>query len=253
MRPTDCDDLYRDGRHYDRQHEGFVEDIPFYIEMARKYGGPVLELACGTGRITLPIAGEGITVTGVDVSEGMLAEARRKADESGVKVKFLRADCRNFALDTRFGLILLPFNSIAHLHNLSSIEGCLGCVRDHLKAGGRFILDMFNPRLEILLRDPAERYPVSEYADPDGRGKVVITENNVYDRASQVNRIKWYYRIGDGHEETTNELNMRVFFPQELDAMLHYNGFEIETKYGDFDKTPFTSDSIKQIPVCHIP
>ena len=252
MRPTDCDDLYRDGRHYDRQHEGFIEDIPFYVEMARKYGGPVLELACGTGRITLPIAEGGISITGLDISEGMLTEARRKADDRGLKVDFVRADCRDFALGTQFGLVLLAFNSIAHLHSLSSIGDCLRCVRDHLKPGGRFIVDIFNPRLEILLRDAAERYPVSEYADPDGRGKVVITENNVYDRASQVNRIKWYYRIGDSGEGTVNQLNMRIFFPQELDAVLHYNGFEIETKYGDFDKSPFGSGSVKQIAICRV-
>lgn len=250
MKPTDCDDIYWDGRHYDLQHEGFVEDIPFYLEQAKQYGDPVLELACGTGRITIPLAAEGIDIVGLDVSGRMLAHASKKAAERGVRVKWVEADCRHFTLGKRFNLIFLPFNSVAHLHDLASIEACFACVKEHLRPAGRFIIDIFNPRLDILLRDPSERYPVGEYTDPDGRGRVVITENNVYDPATQVNRIKWYSRVGDAGQETVAELNMRILFPQELDALLTYNGFDVESKYGDFDKSPFRSDSVKQIPVC---
>ena len=88
-----------------------------------------------------------------------------------------------------------------------------------------------------------------EYEDPDGNGTVVLTENNVYDRASQLNHIKWYFSIG-GRDVAVEELNMRVFYPQELDALLKYNGLPVEAKYGDYDESPFGSDSAKQSVVC---
>ncbi|KKM72502.1 hypothetical protein LCGC14_1419870 [marine sediment metagenome] len=91
---------------------------------------------------------------------------------------------------------------------------------------------------------------MSLFLNPNGKGTVTITENNVYDRASQVNRIKWYFKISNQPRESVYELNMRMFFPQELDALLRYNGFRIEAKYGDYDKTPFTSESPKQLIVC---
>lgn len=250
MKPVDSDELYREGRHYDLQHKDFVDDIPFYVKQAEVHGGSVLELACGTGRIAIPIAMRGFDITGLDVSEGMLKQAGTKAVTEGVDIKWVRADCRDFHLHRSFNLILLAFNSIAHLHELEDIEGCLACVKEHLEPAGRFILEIFNPRLDILIRDPSERYPAGEYPDPDGRGEVVITENNVYDRASQINMIKWYYRIDGCSEETVADLNMRIYYPQELDALLRYNGFTIGSKFGDFDESPFESDSLRQILVC---
>jgi SAM-dependent methyltransferase len=246
----DCADLYSDGRHYDHQNKDFTQDIPFYLRQIEKYGDPVLELACGTGRITIPIAEEGFRVTGLDVSEPMLSHAKRKAIEKGLDIEWVKADCRNFKLNKKFSLIFFPFNSIAHLHDLASLEACLSCVKEHLTSQGRFIIDIFNPSLDILVRDPTRRYPVAEYPDPDGRGTVVITGNNVYDTASQVNRIKWYYNIGDGSKEFVVENNMRILYPQELDALLHYNGFTIEAKFGSYDEMPFESTLPRQLVIC---
>jgi hypothetical protein len=74
-------------------------------------------------------------------------------------------------------------------------------------------------------------------------------ENNIYDAAHQINHVKWYYRIGE-QPEIVEDLNMRIFFPQELDALLHYNGLDIESKFGDFDETPFESNSVRQLFIC---
>jgi len=249
MKPVDCEDLYCDGRYYDLEHEDFSEDIPFYLAQIERFGEPVLELACGTGRITIPIAQKGIQISGLDISEAMLGRARQKAADQGVDVEWIKADCRTFKLAERFKLIIYPFNSIGHLHDLESIEACFTRVRNHLAEGGRFIIDIFNPRLDILRRDASRRYPVVEYTDPDGKGRVVVTENNVYDRASQINKVKWYYRIGDQGGEMVKSLNMRIFYPQELDSLLHYNGFQIKAKLGDYDGQPFETRSSKQIVV----
>jgi SAM-dependent methyltransferase len=249
MKDIDCGPLYFDGRHYDLQHAGITDDIPFYLTEADRWGGPVLELGCGTGRVSIPLAVKGFDVTGLDTSRPMLDHARKKARDANVSVRWVEGDCRDFDLGRKYSLVIFPFNALAHLHDHESTEACLACVSAHLETTGRFIVDIFNPRLDILLRDASERYPVAEYADPDGRGTVVITENNVYDSASQINRIKWYYRIGGGSRETVRELNMRIYYPQELNGLLRWNGFAIENKYGDCDRTPFSSASPRQIVV----
>ena len=249
MEPIDCEDIYNDGRHYDLENRDKVEDIPFYLKQIKKYGEPVLELACGTGRITIPVAEQRIQITGLDISEHMLSFAKKKAASKNVHIEWVQADCRNFNLDKKFALILLPFNSIAHIHSLESIESCFSSVKKHLKDSGRFIIDIFNPRLDILLRNPSKRYPVTEYPDPDGKGAVTVTENNIYDSATQINRIKWYFHTEKEKEEPVEELNMRIFFPQELDALLHYNGLEIESKFGNYDETPFKTSSPIQLVI----
>jgi len=81
MKPIDFNDLYWDGQHYDLQNRDYVNDIPFYLRKARQYSEPILELACGTGRITIPIAEQGIDITGLDISEPMISYAKKKAKE----------------------------------------------------------------------------------------------------------------------------------------------------------------------------
>lgn len=250
MRPIDCRNLYWDGRHYDLENEGIVNDILFFERQVERYGEPVLELACGTGRITIPLAEQGIQITGLDVSEPMLSHAQRKAMEKGVVVEWVKADCRDFTVDKKFNLIFFPFNSITHLPDVESLEACFSCVREHLAQNGRFIIDVFNPRFDILMRDSTRRYPVVSYSDPDGRGTITVTESNVYDAAEQMNRITWYYRVDEADEERIVSFALRMLFPQELDALLLYNGFSIEAKYGTYDETPFVSASPKQLVVC---
>jgi ubiquinone/menaquinone biosynthesis C-methylase UbiE len=249
MSQSDAEELLYDGRHYDLVNEDVVEDIPFFLRQAKKYGEPVLELACGTGRITIPLAEQGFQITGLDINDSMLAQARRKSTEKGLNIEWLKSDCRDFNLNRKFNLIFIPFNTLVHLLDLKSIESCFACARRHLADQGRFIVDVFNPRLEILIRDSSKRYPVAEYTDPDGRGEVVITENNVYEKATQINRLRWYYRFADQTDEIVQNVDMRIYYPQELDMLLHYNGFAIDAKYGNYDETPFVSTSPKQIVV----
>ena len=241
--------LLKDGRHYDLLNKGVIDDIPFYIRQIEKYSEPVLELASGTGRVTIPLAENGITMTGIDTSESMLPHAKTKANQKKVNIEWIKADCRDFKLNKKFNLIIFPFNTIAVLHDLKSTESCFSCVRNHLNGNGRFIIDFFNPRLDILTKDPNERDVIAKYPDPDGKGKILVAESHFYDAASQISRVKNYYLIGD-KEEVIVDFNMRIFYPQELDELLHYNGFTIEAKYGNYDESPFVSESPKQIIVC---
>lgn len=216
-----------------------------------KYGGPVLELACGTGRITIPIAKEGFDVTGIDISKEMLSVARRTAAVSKTKIHFKRADNRKFSLNRRFKVIYYPYNSVAHLYDLKSIFNCFSRVKKHLLPGGRFIFDIFNPNLNMLTRK-ASRPPVKKYSynELETGKKVVISENNFYDRKTQINHVRWHYDI-EG-KKIVAALNMRIYFPAELDGLLLSNGFTINHKYGDFDCSDFTSASPKQIYICSI-
>lgn len=244
-------DYYFDGRHYDSmiQSRNLYYDLHFYIKQAKTYREPVLELACGTGRITIPIAKEGISITGLDKSKSMLDQARRKVKEVGVQVKWIEGDMTDFNLDQNFSLIIIPGVSMNILSDIQKIESCLSCVKRHLRNNGRFIFDLFNPDLNILMRDPRKTYPAYEYIDPDGRGIITLTQTNFYDKSTQISTITFYYKIGE-KEIAKKELKLRMLFPQEIDAILHYNGLKIDNKYGNYNETPFSSDSNFQILVC---
>ena len=249
MKNSNNENLLRDGRHYDLLNKRVIDDIPFYIRQVKKYGDPVLELACGTGRVTIPLAESGINITGIDISESMLSHAQAKTKEKEVAIEWIKGDCRDFKLNKKFNLIMFPFNTIAILQELKSIESCFSSVRNHLHDNGRFIIDFFNPRLDILTKDQNERDVIAKYPDPDGKGNILVAESHFYDAASQISRVKNYYMIGD-QKEVAVDFNMRIFYPQELDALIRYNGFTIEAKYGNYDETPFVSESPKQLIVC---
>ncbi len=251
MKPNDSDKIYSDGRFFDLESGALANDIPFYLKQAAISGGPVLELGCGTGRVTIPMAEAGFEMTGLDISAPVLKQARIKAAAKNLDIRWIESDCRDFNLGTRFGTIIFPFNGIAHIHDRESHEALFERVRAHLKDTGHFIIDWFNPSLEILLRGNEQRHSCFEYDDPDGHGKVIVTEDNFYDRSTQINHIKWYYKIGNLPEEI-RELNMRIVYPQELDALFHYNGFEIVSKYGDHQESPFESSSRHQLIVSRL-
>jgi SAM-dependent methyltransferase len=265
--------LYRDGRHYDALNSFLVADIPFYVEQARRAAGlphppakdagrvghprgsgAVLELACGTGRLTIPIAQSGVGIVGLDLTPSMLAHARTKADAAGVKVEFVEGDCRSFELGRKFALIFMAFNSMQHLHDYESLAALFRNVRQHLAEGGRFVFDVFNPKIAILARAAGERHLEREYQDPDGKGPMGFEHSMVYDDATQVSHIQCYFvRRGTNGEELevrVEQLHLRSFFPQELDLLVRSQGFEMVEKFGNFERKPFGSGDPKQVVVC---
>jgi len=243
-------DIYEDARLYDAlgaQHFG-GSDLPYWQRQCARYGAPVLELACGSGRLTVPLAEAGTDIEGLDLSAPMLARAREKSEARGLSLSWHLGDAADFTLDRRFSFIFLPNNSVAHLLTWQDLLGCLACVRRHLAAGGRFALDYFNPSLALLTRAPGVPSPFAEVLHPDTGEAVSVTETSAYDAATQVNHIRWHWRYAGGRE-TVSDLPMRVYFPQELDALLSCAGLVVEEKYGDYDLSPFTSASKKQLIV----
>jgi SAM-dependent methyltransferase len=240
--------LYVDGRHYDRLFTP-SGDIEFFVDQARTLSGPTLDLACGTGRILQPVADAGFAATGIDLSPGMLAEARRKAQSGHSSVRYIQGDIRNFSVGERFALIFIAGNSICHLHDIDSFQACMACVRGHLAAGGRFIVDVYVPNLQFLQIDPEIRLPFSEYDDPDGSGRVVVTQTSRYDAITQIKSVRTFHKFPGETPEIEGSLELKMYFPQELQALLHYNGLRLVAAYGGYDKTRLTNTSAKQIYV----
>jgi 2-polyprenyl-3-methyl-5-hydroxy-6-metoxy-1,4-benzoquinol methylase len=241
--------LYYNRRHYNALHKNYTVDIPFYINQCRKYGGPVLELACGSGRVTIPIAKQGIEITGIDISSEMLITAVKSAADAGVKINFKKVDIRKFNFRKKFKTIIYPFNSIAHMYDLNSIAECFNRIKKHLLPNGRFIFDFFNTNVKLLTDEkpmrPVKRYFYKELVT--GK-KVVISENYSYDRKTQIKHIFRHFDI-EG-KKFVERLDMRIFFPQELDGLLFCHGFKIHNKYGNFDCSNFTSSSPRQVYIC---
>ena len=180
----------------------------------------------------------------------MLAYARTKAEAAGANLKWVEADCRQFALRRKFALIFMAFNSMQHLHDHASLAALFGNVRSHLAPGGRFIFDVFNPSIAILNRDYSQRFLERHYEDPDGRGTVAFEQTAIYDDAAQVNRITLYFSLPGKKHFRVEQLHLRCFFPQELDLLVRAHGFETEHKFGNFERKPFASGDMKQVVVC---
>jgi SAM-dependent methyltransferase len=243
-------DPIRDGRHYDALKA--QNDIPFYLSHAATACGAVLEIGCGTGRVTIPLAAAGVEITGLDVSASMLEEAKCKAPEQGITVRWVEADARFFDLGKQFAAILMPFNTLQFFRDVPSLTQVFDRVKCHLKEDGRFVFDVFNPQVSFLAADPAQRYERARYPDPYGRGEVVLEESREYLADRQIVRSTRYYRIGAQSDTPSSSLELRCFFPCELDLILEHHGFQLDRKYGDFDGTPFGSSSPKQICVCSV-
>lgn len=239
--------------HYDLRWRNFTADLSFWARQARRYSGSILDLACGTGRVSLYLARAGHRVTGIDRSEALLREARRKSLRLKLPVEWVNNDVRSFKLGKRFPLVIFPLNSISSLIEAKDLHSCFACVKRHLAPKGKFVIDSSNPRLESLLRDPQSRFPHSRYPAPSGQGTVEVTESTSYDASLQVNYIRLYHKIPREVSEFVEEAVARIYFPQELNTLLQYNGFVIDAKYGDYTEIPFDSQSPKQLIVCSVP
>lgn len=243
-------DLIYDANIYDGQNT-FLSDLQFYMKwLPKKEDAKILELCCGTGRLTLPIAKAGYNICGVDYTPSMLEQAEVKASEAGLDINFIEADIRTLNLPEKFDLIFIPFNSIHHLYMNEDLFKALKSVENHLKEGGLLLLDCFNPNIRYVVESEKQEQLIAEYTTSDGR-EVLIKQTMRYENATQINRIKWYYYI-NGEFHSIQNLDMRLFFPKELDSYLQWAGFDIIHKFGDFKEEAFNDNSEKQIYVLSV-
>lgn len=241
-------DLIYDANIYDGLNT-FLSDLQFYKKwLPKNKEAKILELCCGTGRLTVPIAKDGHNICGVDYTLSMLGQAKVKASEAGLEINFIEADIRSLNLQEKFDFIFIPFNSIHHLYKNEDLFKAFNGVKNHLKEGGLFLLDCFNPNIQYIVEGEKEQRKIAEYTTEDGRA-VLIKQTMRYESATQINRIEWHYFI-NGEFHSIQNLDMRLFFPQELDSYLEGVGFEIIHKFGSFEEERFENKSEKQIFVC---
>ena len=215
-------------------------------------GPRVLELACGTGRVALPLAQGGLTVTGLDLAPAMLAFAAARAATLGVDVRWVEADMTRFDLGERFDAVLIALNSLLLLHTRDALAGALGCVRAHLAPGGVFALSVLSPDPRTLARRPHHRLPLlaAPVHDPVADRPLTVDETVDYDHATQTTRGRLHFSYPDAPDFFVGDANLRMLWPRELDDLLHHQGFEVVRCEGDFEGTPFGSASLWQNIVC---
>ncbi|MFV0535893.1 MAG: class I SAM-dependent methyltransferase [Dysgonomonas sp.] len=240
-------DLIYDGNIYDGMNT-HIDDLLFYKRwLPQNNDAKILELCCGTGRLTIPIAEVGYDITGVDYTTSMISQAKVKAFNAGLEIDFIEADIRTLDLNKKYDFIFIPFNSIHHLYHNEDLLKTFNIVQNHLKDEGLFLLDCFNPNIQYIVAGEKEQKEIARYTTGDGR-EILIKQTMQYERKTQINRIEWYYFI-DGEFDSIQNLDMRLFFPQELDSYIEWAGFTVIHKFGGFGDQVFDDNSEKQIYV----
>ena len=208
---------------YDPWSVSVVEDVAFYLEEARRSGGPVLELGVGTGRVAIPIAADGIRVIGVDSSRGMLDVCARRAALAGVTLDLRVGDLCEPPVDELVPLVICPFRSLLHLHTDEERLRCLAAIRELLVPEGRFVFDVFTPGAEDIART---------------HDRWLEREPRIFERAvwDEQERTLTLTVRGDAGETTMALAWLPV---DEWRALLERAGFEVEACYGWFDRAPF--------------
>lgn len=240
---------YTDPAIYDAENPNFEPDGSFYLALAKQIGGPVLELGCGTGRVTIPLSQTGIDITGLDVVPGMLAWARSKAQH--LPIHWVEGDIRTFQLGRQFRLICATGGAFQMLLTRPDHEAALARIREHLAPEGSFAIDVVVPQPDWLGRRDEEQ-EWNTYVDGQGRS-IRVTGTDYYDPIHQVKHETIYRHWPT---ETGQPVRQRVrfafryIFPQEMEALLHYNGFAIVACYGDAQFNPPTSESGTLFYVC---
>jgi SAM-dependent methyltransferase len=209
---------------YDPWSTTVVEDVGFYLEEARRSGGPVLELGVGTGRIAVPIAAEGIRVLGVDSSRRMLEICARRAALAGVDVDLRVGDFREPPVTEHVPLVICPFRSLLHMHTDEDRRLVLTNANELLLPGGRFVFDVFTPGADDIAQTHdrwLEREPgIFERADWDSRARTLT--------------------LSVRGESGATTFTLAWLSPDEWRGLLNQAGYEVLGCYGWFDRRPYS-------------
>lgn len=242
---------FRDPILYDIEETYYDPDGPFIEALARETGGPLLDLACGTGRLAIPYAKFGYAVTGVDLALPMIEHARRKAADEGVAVRFVHGDARSMDLDGRFGLVYMTGNAFQAFLSPADQRAVLAAVRVHLAEDGIFVFGTRAP-IPAHLETCLEETIWNRYAAPDGRA-ITVSGYQRYDPATQVQHWttlrSWRTASGDSAVNVTR-IAIRYAESEELTALLRGSGFAVRSRYGSWLGEPYSGESESMIFVC---
>jgi SAM-dependent methyltransferase len=218
-------------------------DVPFWLALAEREGGPVVEWGAGTGRVAIPLARAGSDVTAVELSENMIEVGRKK----GTPIEWVRGDMRSVKLGRRYRLAVCAFNSLLCLLSPDDALAFLHNAREHLQPGGLLGIEVsaFSP--EELVDPPGGPQLRHDFTRelPDGRLDRLSVSR--YDAALQLLTMRLFYELykatGELRSRRAHDLTIRVTGRDELGLMLRLAGFEVEAVYGGFEGEPFTSGS----------
>lgn len=258
---------YADAALYDYEYRRRRADVQWYRDLARRVlgeQGSVLELGCGSGRVTVPLARDGHRVVALDHSQPMLdaLAARRGRLPPSVRERItpVHGDLRDFALRrpstrsarSRFPLIIAAFNVLEHLYTRVELEACLRAVRRHLAPGGVFAFDVQLPDPGWLARDPDRRWARTRFTHPTTGKRVWYSTSHDYDPVSQIAVIRLYYKPEDGGAERVVLLSQRKYFPAELEALVAHAGLRLVERRGDFQGAPLGPGCESQVLLCEV-
>jgi SAM-dependent methyltransferase len=242
----------RFARLYDWEHDNYLVDVDVHLAFARRFGGPVLELACGSGRLLAPLAQAGFSVTGVDSSQAMLERARQRLGALGLQATLVDCPIEALNLERRFRTILVGLDSFGLLLDRADQVAALAAARRHATHDGRFIVDVANGNLRGA-NEPAEEL-VHDLTMPDQETGRPITKF-VLRRprpAEQLDDLMFFYDEQDegGYlRRSMVELKLRWFTRFELELLLQSAGWTVDEVYGNYELTAFGPDSDRLIIV----
>ena len=229
-------------------------DARFYEKLAAEIGGPVLEVGCGTGRVSPPIAARGIECAGIDASPAMLDECRRKPGAGSIALSCARMQSFDLG-ERRFRLIYSAFRAFQHLETVDDQLACLARVRAHLEPDGVFAFDVFNPAAErVALDDEPEAQDLCLPARAAQCAGSLALRGTARHSSCRSRCVTWRTRSADGRrsaEETRVTFSMRWFWRYELEHLLRRAGFTHVEMFGDFDRSPIRRDSPAFVVVAH--
>lgn len=220
-------------------------DAEFYVDQARRWGGPVLDLGCGTGRIGIALAEQGFDVVGLDLSAPMLRIAERKVAslpaELARRLNFVRADMTDFTLGQTFPLILTPSRSFQFMLTPTAQRSALAAMRRHLHPAGALILDLFDPRLEWCVPEPdanlAGRQSTVRNPVTGLDVRIEIIERRPDPMRQLIDEVYRFTELDESGREvrtSTERLVLRWTLRSEVRHLAELEGFEVEAEYGDF-------------------
>ncbi|MBV7336901.1 class I SAM-dependent methyltransferase [Chloroflexi bacterium TSY] len=262
MSQTDCDtqrrvDIFdRFARFYDQDYRNYEADLDLVVELAQKSRGPVLELGCGTGRALVPLAANGIQVTGIDISPALLSIARAKLEDvvqaqKVPPIQIIEDDIRSFSLlKQQFGFAYCVSNTLMHCESQEDQLAVLHNVHRHLALGGLLLIDLFNPDIARLIEIEGVCELADQWRDPTTEATVFKWSVRSLDLAEQLQDTLFIYEeiLPDGAVRRTScPFTLRFLWRSEGELMLSMAGFKTEAVWGDFDGQEYDSRSERLI------
>lgn len=247
-----------EARGFALEHAHYTRDIPFWRAATARLGSPVLDLGCATGRVALSLARDGAEVWALDRSPAMLAELERVLDaeppEVRQRVRVVRGELAGFRLDETFRLVLIAMNTLQALTEPADRLACLIAVREHLAPGGELIFDVALPDAEEIVTTMGMERPGGLHHDP---GSGASLEHSAWydgwepDTHTLEFTLRVDLRAGGGPPSTVlRHHRVHLFSPEEIRGLLGQAGLEQIEVVGDFDGSPVTRGSERQIHRC---